>query len=117
VHGPLNITVEPGTSTGDELVLKHQGAPEFDPPEHYDPILLRGDHIVTFKVRLPDRNASQEVKDLLDKIVENEEANKERYYAHWEERKRRKQAEIDRKMADKRAQSAEKMKAKEGGGR
>ena len=38
VHGPLNINVEPGTSTGDEMRLKHWGVPEFDPPEHYDPI-------------------------------------------------------------------------------
>ena len=38
VHGPLNINVEPGTSTGDEMRLKHLGVPEFDPPEHYDPI-------------------------------------------------------------------------------
>lgn len=53
VHGPINICVEPGTSTGDQKVLKHFGVPEFDPPDNYDPFLLRGDQIVVFKVRLP----------------------------------------------------------------
>lgn len=54
VHGPLNIKVSPGTSTGDKMVLKHYGVPEFDPPDNYDPLLLRGDHIVVFKVKLPE---------------------------------------------------------------
>ena len=53
VHGPLNIRVDPGTCTGQKMTLKHYGVPEFDPPENYDPELLRGDHIVVFKVRLP----------------------------------------------------------------
>ena len=57
VHGPLNVKVEPGMSSGDRLVLKHQGVPEFDPPDNYDPILLRGDHILVFKVRLPENES------------------------------------------------------------
>ena len=53
VHGPLNVSYDAGTSTGDKKVLKHWGVPEFDPPENYDPVTLRGDHIVTFNVVLP----------------------------------------------------------------
>lgn len=83
VHGPLNIETEPGTSTGNQMVLKHQGVPEFDPPENYDPILLRGDHIVVFKVVLPE-NPSEEIKDILKQMVANEQQNKDKYYAHKE---------------------------------
>lgn len=66
VHGPLNIVVTPGTSTGETMVLKHQGVPEFDPPENYDPYSLRGDHIVLFKVRLPEKNDSPEMHDIIE---------------------------------------------------
>ena len=59
VHGPLNIQVEPGVCTGDEMVLKHYGVPEFEPPENYDEVQLRGDHIVTFKVNLPSFNPNE----------------------------------------------------------
>ena len=38
VHGPLNIQVEPGVSTGDQMVLKHYGVPEFEPPDNYDEV-------------------------------------------------------------------------------
>ena len=30
VYGPLNIKVPAGTSTGDTMVLKHKGVPQFD---------------------------------------------------------------------------------------
>ena len=56
VHGPVTIEVEPGQCSGDQMVLKHYGVPEFDPPEEYDEVMLRGDHIVTFKVFLPKYN-------------------------------------------------------------
>ena len=58
VHGPLTIEYEPGTCTGDKKVLKNWGVPEFDPPENYDPVTLRGDHIVTYKVVLPEYKGS-----------------------------------------------------------
>ena len=38
VHGPLNIKVEPGVCSGDTMVLKHYGVPEFEPPDHYDEV-------------------------------------------------------------------------------
>ena len=33
VYGPLNIRVQAGTSTGDTMVLKHKGVPQFDTPD------------------------------------------------------------------------------------
>ena len=110
VHGPLNIKVDAGTSTGQTMVLKHYGVPEFDPPENYDPIELRGDHIVVFKVRLPseeDTN-SPEMRDIIDQMLKNEQENKEAYYAYQAELKKQRQAEVDHKMQAKRAKFQQK---------
>lgn len=63
--------------------------PEFDPPDNYDPVLLRGHHIIVFNVRLPPSDCSQEVKDLLAQIVQNEKENRDTYYAHWAELRRK----------------------------
>ena len=38
VHGPLNVQVEPGVCSGDNIVLKHYGVPEFEPPDNYDDV-------------------------------------------------------------------------------
>ena len=84
VDGPLNIETKPGTSTGETMVLKHHGVPEFDPPENYDPKELRGDHIIIFKVRLPDDD-SEEMRDILDQMIKNERANQAAYYAYQDE--------------------------------
>ena len=54
IDGPLNIITKKGISSGDKMVLKHYGVPEFNPPDNYDPETLRGDHIITFKVILPE---------------------------------------------------------------
>lgn len=66
VDGPITFKVEPGVCTGDQFVLKHFGVPEFNPPDNYDPKLLRGDHIIKFKVHLPtvDTNSDSN-KDIL----------------------------------------------------
>jgi hypothetical protein len=51
-------------------VLKHWGVPEFNPPDEvdiYDLTQLRGDHIVKFKVLLPNlAKVSQEEKTILE---------------------------------------------------
>ena len=94
VHGPLSINVDPGTSSGDKMVLKNWGCPEIDPPDNYDPILLRGDHIVSFKVKVPGKDFSNtncsekddrsaEMQRLLDKIIENDQSNREKYYQYY----------------------------------
>ena len=71
------------------MVLKHYGVPEFDPPENYDPISLRGDHIVLFKVRLPATDGdSPEMRDIIEQMLKNEQENKEAYYAYQAELKK-----------------------------
>jgi DnaJ-class molecular chaperone len=37
VDGPVTIMTKPGVCTGDTFRLKHFGAPEFNPPDAYDP--------------------------------------------------------------------------------
>jgi DnaJ-class molecular chaperone len=70
VHGPLNISVQPGTSSDDTIVLKHWGVPEFNPPDNYDEKELQGDHILTFKVLLPNvKNISKEYKNAIDELL------------------------------------------------
>ena len=69
VHGPLNIKVEPGVCSGDTMVLKHYGVPEFEPPDHYDAEELRGDHIVTFKVNLPSYNPNEADQTDMDRLL------------------------------------------------
>ena len=69
VHGPVTIEVEPGQCSGDQMVLKHYGVPEFDPPDEYDEVMIRGDHIVTFKVLLPKYNPDDPGGREIDKIL------------------------------------------------
>ena len=59
------------------MVLKHKGVPQFDMPDDIDPISSRGNHILLFKVRLPDaqNNDSTEMKKILDQMIENEKGN------------------------------------------
>lgn len=66
--------------------MKHYGIPEFNPPANYDPQTLRGDHIIKFKVILPDYNpeGTSEQDQLLKKLLELDAANKEAYYAHYD---------------------------------
>ncbi len=54
LDGKLNLEVKPGTNSGSEFVLKHYGMPPFQPPENYDVNLLRGDHIIKYKVVIPE---------------------------------------------------------------
>ena len=48
------------------MVLNHFGVPEFDAPDNYDTVTLRGDHILRFTIVLPDYNPdSNSTKDEL----------------------------------------------------
>ena len=51
------------------MVLKHYGVPEFEPPENYDEVQLRGDHIITFKVNLPTYNSKEADQTDVDKLI------------------------------------------------
>lgn len=81
-HGPANVEVEPGMCTGSTVVLKHMGMPEFDPPEEYDEVSLRGDHIITFIV--VNEAADSRRDELLRRFAELEVKNKDRFYAAYQ---------------------------------
>lgn len=36
LDGKFNITVNPGTNSGSEILLKHHGMQPFHPPDNYD---------------------------------------------------------------------------------
>ncbi len=63
IDGPLTVVTKPGVSSGDTMTLKHLGVPEFSPPDGYDHQTLRGHHIITFKVLLPEYNHSDSTQD------------------------------------------------------
>ena len=71
-------------SSDDTFVLKHWGVPEFNPPDEtdiYDLTQLRGDHIIKFKVLLPNmEKVSPEEKSILEQILESEKANMDTFY-------------------------------------
>jgi DnaJ-class molecular chaperone len=62
VYGPVTFDSPPGVCSGDTKVLKHYGVPEFNPPENYDHFDFKGDHIVRFKVILPEFNPKGDSK-------------------------------------------------------
>ena len=62
MHGPVTIKTEKGICQGDIMVLKNFGVHEFDAPDNYDPVKLRGDHVVKFKVVLPDYDPNSDSK-------------------------------------------------------
>lgn len=88
VDGPVTIMTKPGVCSGDTFRLKHFGAPEFNPPEEYDPQTLRGDHIIKFKVLLPeyDPKGDSDQDQLIRKLLELDTENKEIYYAHYDKK-------------------------------
>lgn len=53
------------------MTLKHYGAWAFDPPDTHDPVKLRGDHIITFKVVMP-KNLTDKQIEILKKYAEIE---------------------------------------------
>jgi DnaJ-class molecular chaperone len=69
------------------MVLKHWGVPEFNPPDEtdiYDLEQLRGDHIVKFKVLLPNlEKVSKEERTILEQILAAEKANSETFYKDY----------------------------------
>ena len=60
---------------------------------------MRGDHIVTFNVILPTYNPNEaeqtEMDKLLAKMLDNEQKNSEKYYAHYHEKRKQRQKDID----------------------
>ena len=48
--------------------------PPFQPPENYNVNLLRGDHVIKFKVVIPS-NMSQQQIDIIEEFQRHEQAN------------------------------------------
>lgn len=81
LSGKMNVEVHPGVGDGEQLVLKNLGVQPFHVPENYDLNSLRGDHIVRFKIKMP-QNLSQKQKEILLKFQEQEQTHKDKYYQH-----------------------------------
>ncbi|XVF86425.1 hypothetical protein PTKIN_Ptkin18bG0038900 [Pterospermum kingtungense] len=61
VEGVTDLQVPPGTQPGDVLVLARKGAPKLNKPS------IRGDHLFTIKVTLPNRISAKE-RELLEEL-------------------------------------------------
>ena len=79
IEGKISIDVKPGTSSGQEFVLRHHGMPPFHPPDNYDVNQLRGDHIVRFKVVIPS-TMSEEQERIMNDFRRREQASRDRFY-------------------------------------
>jgi DnaJ-class molecular chaperone len=85
IDGPLTVETKPGVSSGDTMTLKHLGVPEFSPPDGYDPRTLRGHHVLTFKVILPEYHNSDSAHDqALRQLFQLDQQHQQQYYAHCE---------------------------------
>ena len=69
------------------MVLKHLGMPEFNPPDDYDETQLRGDHIVTFQVVMPDNSPEELEKraQLLKQFADIEAKSLSKFYGYYDE--------------------------------
>ncbi|CAL9010641.1 unnamed protein product [Prunus brigantina] len=62
VEGIATLQIPPGTQPGDILVLAKKGAPKLNKPS------IRGDHIFTIKVTIPNRISANE-RELLEELA------------------------------------------------
>uniref|UniRef100_A0A2N9II82 J domain-containing protein n=1 Tax=Fagus sylvatica TaxID=28930 RepID=A0A2N9II82_FAGSY len=62
VEGITELQVPPGTQPGDVLVLAKKGAPKLNKPS------IRGDHLFTVKVTIPNRVSAKE-RELLEELA------------------------------------------------
>ncbi|TQD96506.1 hypothetical protein C1H46_017844 [Malus baccata] len=62
VEGVTTLQIPPGTQPGDILVLAKKGVPKLNKPS------IRGDHIFTIKVTIPNRISSKE-RELLEELA------------------------------------------------
>ncbi|KAM6585963.1 hypothetical protein CsatB_012965 [Cannabis sativa] len=62
VEGMTELQIPPGTQPGDTLVLSKKGAPKLNRPS------IRGDHLFTIKVSIPNRISSKE-RELLEELA------------------------------------------------
>ncbi|XVE91281.1 hypothetical protein DITRI_Ditri20bG0141000 [Diplodiscus trichospermus] len=62
VEGVTELQIPPGTQPGDVLVLARKGAPKLNKPS------IRGDHLFTIKVNIPNRVSAKE-RELLEELA------------------------------------------------
>ncbi|KAJ4718419.1 Chaperone DnaJ [Melia azedarach] len=62
VEGITELQIPPGTQPGDVLVLAKKGAPKLNKPS------IRGDHLFTVKVTIPNRTSAKE-RELLEELA------------------------------------------------
>ncbi|XWS16485.1 hypothetical protein CRYUN_Cryun34aG0092100 [Craigia yunnanensis] len=62
VEGVTELQIPPGTQPGDVLVLARKGAPKLNKPS------IRGDHLFTIKVTIPNRISAKE-RELLEELA------------------------------------------------
>lgn len=62
VEGTIELQIPPGTQPGDVLVLAKKGAPKLNRPS------IRGDHLFTIKVTVPQRISAKE-RELLEELA------------------------------------------------
>ncbi|XP_050286550.1 uncharacterized protein LOC126725728 isoform X1 [Quercus robur] len=62
VEGVTELQIPPGTQPGDVLVLAKKGAPKLNKPS------IRGDHLFTVKVTIPNRVSAKE-RELLEELA------------------------------------------------
>ena len=79
MDGKINVKVPPGTQDGDKLTLEKYGVWAFNPPDTYDPVELRGNFILSFKIVIPSSFTAQQVT-LLQQFAELESKNREKWY-------------------------------------
>ena len=98
LEGKVNLEVKAGTNTGTEFVMKHHGMPPFQPPENYDVNLLRGDHILIFKVVIP-QTMTEKQREIINNFSKLEMNNEERFYRASEDDMRNQEGERAKRQA------------------
>ncbi|TYH45014.1 hypothetical protein ES332_D11G235600v1 [Gossypium tomentosum] len=71
VEGVTDLQIPPGTQPGDVLVLAGKGAPKLNKPS------IRGDHLFTIKVNIPNRISAKE-RELLEELSSLSNTNSSR---------------------------------------
>ncbi|PON90072.1 Terminal organelle assembly protein [Trema orientale] len=71
VEGIAELQIPPGTQPGDTLILSKKGAPKLNRPS------IRGDHLFTIKVSIPNRISSKE-RELLEELASLKNTNTSR---------------------------------------
>ena len=76
-YGQVKVNVEPGTSPGDKFKVAGQGVPHL-PPNHHK----KGDHIFTFKIKVP-KTLNDKQRKLYQQLAEEEDSKSEGIFSRF----------------------------------